>query len=209
MRGDLSIDKELEVLAKWKLDANSWYLIRMLFIAKYENDLSYLFKYITECNAKDSLKESLQVLKEKGILDKKYVIPEKGQAFEIKDLLFNESFIKKYFKTSQEGGRELFDAYPKWLVMGDGTHLPARNITSKVVFKSLDAFFQFYGKSIKYDLQLHQNVLKGLEFAKQNNLVKSPIVEFVIGEKYNDYLEAMNNDEDGKFNQKFNTIDFE
>ena len=92
--------------------------------------------------------------------------------------------------------------------MDDGLHLPARNITSKVVFKDLDAFFFFYGKSIKWDRELHEKVLKGLEFAKEKNLLRSAIVEFVVSEKYMDFIEVMESDQIGKFSTRFNTVKF-
>ena len=190
-------------MSKWKLDANQWYLIRCLFIAKYENDASYLVKYVNECIESGIARDILIKLKDKKILDKDYKIPEKGENFTLKTLAFNESFIKQYYKTSLEAGQELFDAYPPYLTLDDGRLLPARNLVSKVVFKSLEDFFLFYSKSIKFDLELHNKILKSLEFAKQNNLIRSAIVEYCVSQKWTEHIQSMESDDIGKFTNRY------
>lgn len=194
-------------MSKFKLDANHWLVVRYLFIARYENDPSYLLKYFMECSQSGAPREILLTLKEKKILHKDYQVPEKGQPFDYKSLEFEESFLKKYFKTSLEAGRELFNAYPPYLKMDNGVLLPARNLVSKVVFKSMDDFFSFYAKSIKFDAELHDKIMKSLEFAKEHGLIRSAIVEYCISEKWRDHISSMEDDDSGNFVSRFESTE--
>lgn len=187
----LSFDKELEVMEAFKIDANHFYLVRYLLLAKYEGDYGPLEKYVVACYKQSLSRDLFVTLQEKKILSKKTKIPESGQALNLKDLEFTDSFIKKYFKLSCEAGEELFEAYPPYLVTHNGQMLPAKNITSKVVYKSLDDFFFAYCKKIKFDPELHAKVMASLEYAKKNKLLQSGISEFVISEKWRDYIKLM------------------
>lgn len=203
MKGDLSLDKELEVMSKFKLDANHWIVVKYLFIAKYENDPSYLFRYFLECSKTGAPRDILLSLKDKKIISKDYIVPEKGKPLDIKNIEFEETFLKQYFKTSVEAGRELFNAYPPYLKMDNGVLLPARNLVSKVIFKTLDDFFLFYAKSIKFDISLHNKIMKSLEFAKEHDLIKSAIVEYCVSEKWRDHIDSMEKDNSGNFITRF------
>lgn len=198
--GDL--EKELSVMAKFKIDANEWYLLRCLFIAKFENDNSYLIKYIKECSKEGITAELLQSLKSKNILDKKYKVPQKGETFSLEELDFHQPFINKYLRSSNEMGQELFDAYPSYLIMDNGKHLPARNLVSKVVFKSMNDFFILYCKQIKYSVEKHEEIMSALTWAKEKNMINSSIVEYVISKKYDDHINSMKQDKQGKFVNK-------
>lgn len=182
-------------MSKFKLDANHWLVIRYLFIAKYEGDNTFLFKYFTECAQTGAPRDILENLQKKSIIDSKYKIPEKGQVLIPQNIIFNEKFINQYYKTSLSAGRELFDEYPPFLKMENGVLLPARNLVSKVVFKSIDDFFLFYCKAIKFDAGLHEKVIESLRFAKENDLVKSAIVEYCMSQKWLEHMELM---KDGK-----------
>lgn len=203
MIGLFSIEKELEIMSKFKLDANHWFTLRYLFISKYEDRSDFLIYYFTNCAKTGAPREILQNLKDKDILDKTYEIPEKGQPLLFDKVIFNQKFLDKYFKLSGEAGRELFEAYPAYLKMDDGRLLPARNLVSRVVFKSLDDFFFFYAKSIKFDRELHEKIMLSLEFAKKNNLVRSAIVEYCVSQKWREHIESMEQAEQGTFMNRF------
>lgn len=204
--GKLDLDKELEILDKFKLDANEWYLIRSLFLSKYEGLNDYLVHFVTKCLPKGAMKEMLAILKTKNIVHKKYKIPKEGEPFLIANFEFHEPFLNKYFKCSNEMGRELFDAYPSYLVMDNGTHLPARNLASKIVFKEQNDFFIFYCKQIKYSVEKHEKVMKSLEYAIEHDLIRSSIVEYVVSEKYEDHIKTMEDGSNSPFVRRFNNI---
>lgn len=204
--GKLDLDKELEIFEKFKLDANEWYLIRSLFLSKYEGLNNYLVHFVTKSLPKGKMREMLKTLKDKNIVHKKYKIPNEGEPFLISDFEFHEPFLKKYFKTSNEMGREFFDAYPSYLVMDNGTHLPARNLASKVVFKEQNDFFIFYCKQIKYDVVKHDEIMEALKYAIEHDLVRSGIVEYVLSEKYEDHIKTMKDGSNSPFVRRFNNV---
>lgn len=175
-------------MAKFAIDANLWFLVRFLFIAKYESDSVPLITYLTQCAKTGAPREMLEALKEKKILSKKYKIPQKGEALDLDKLDFDDSFIKKYFKTSLEAGQELFDLYPSFLKMDNGKLLPAKNITTRVVFQSLEVFFLNYCKSIRFDRELHEKVMHSLRYAIDNNIIQYGIVEYVVSKKWEDHI---------------------
>jgi hypothetical protein len=200
MKPDFSLERELDIMTKFSLDANHWFVLRSLFIAKDTGKTDYLFSYFTNCSKTGAPREILLNLKEKKILSKNYKIPEKGEPLNLDDLTFEPSFEKAYFKKSYECGKEIFEAYPHYLVMDNGKMLPARNLTSKIVFKTLDDFYIFYAKTIKYDAALHEKILNSLEFAKENDLIKSSLVEYCVSQKWLDHIESMEKNKLGEFN---------
>ena len=204
--GKLDIDKDLEILEKFNLDANEWYLIRCLFLSKYEGLNEYLVNFVTKSLPKGKMREMLTELKKKNIVSKKYKVPKEGESFLIADFEFHEPFINKYFKTSNEMGRELFDAYPSYLVMDNGVHLPAKNLASKIVFKEQNDFFIFYCKQIKYSVEKHEEIMESLKWAIEHDLVRSSIVEYVVSEKYNDHIQTMKDGSNSPFVRRFNNV---
>lgn len=207
MIGKLSFDKELEVMSAFRIDANHWYLIRFLFVAKYENDLQPLHKYLTECTKTGAPREMFLELQNKKILSKSYKIPNVGEPLLVEEIEFEDSFIKKYFKLSLECGQELFDTYPTFLKMDNGKLIPAKNIASRVVFNSLEAFFLTYAKSIRFDRELHEEIIQSLEYAKENNIIQYGVVEYVISRKWEDHIKIMKENNNGPLANRYDNTE--
>lgn len=207
MIGKLSFDKELEVMSKFNLDGNLWYLLRFLFIAKYEEDVEPLFTYLTKCTKSGAPREMLLELKTKKILKKSYQVPEIGQPLLVENIDFEESFLNKYFKTSLEAGQELFDTYPTFLKMDNGKLIPAKNIASRVVFNSLEAFFLTYAKSIRFSRELHEEIINSLVYAKENNIIQYGVVEYVISRKWEDHIKLMKDNNNGPLANRYDNTE--
>ena len=55
----------------------------------------------------------------------------------------------------------------------------------------MDDFFFFYGKTIKWNPETHTQIIKLLEYAKENNLINYSIATFVINEKWREIQKAI------------------
>ena len=199
----IAIDKELNLLTQYGLTAEEWWIIKLLFLANYpESRVQPLEQYSKIVGGlKLDIIESLQ---NKGIL-KKFKV-KKNDHLDIDDLQFNfikgedgksypdipftANFIKSFLKHSGELGKELFLTYPTFIYI-NGQPVGARNITTGNHFGSMDDFFFFYGKTIKWNPETHTQIIKLLEYAKENNLINYSIATFVINEKWREIQKAI------------------
>ena len=173
----MDIEKELSILDKYSLTPEE-----LVFLAQEEeNHPEYLAKYLNLNIKKESTRDVLISLQEKGVILKTYKIPNKGESFYPDDVLFNKLFLSTYIKNSGELGIELYNNYPLNIFVG-GVRYSLRNISKK--FNSFEEFCYAYGKAIKFDPNTHKEVMDILEQAKESNLINTGICEFVISMKW-------------------------
>ena len=182
---ELSIEREIDFMIKNQLSSDELFVIRMIFYAQEDHE-EFLAKYFTQCQEID-LRNVLISLQEKGIINKSYIIPEKGVKFNPKDVNFNKNLIKDYLKHSQELGMDLFMAYPAFTTI-NGRTFSLRNITK--LYKNIDEMCFNYGKNINFAQETHKKVMELLEWGKENNKITSGICDFIDSRKWLD-LEQM------------------
>lgn len=171
----LTIENELAVLEKYRLTAEEWLLIRLLFLAsEEENKQDYLLRYLSY-RTDLSFSSIISSLQEKGVILKTYKI-RKGESFKPEDIPFNKSFLNNYFKYSAELGGDLFSHYPVSMIVNGVTH-SMRGTQGK--YRDLDEMLLAYGKAIKNNPETHKEVIKLLEWGKENNLVNTGMAEFI------------------------------
>lgn len=177
----LTIENELAVLEKYKLTAEEWLVIRLLFLASAEEDhKEYLVRYLRIPDRQD-LREILQSLQSKGVILKSYRIPNRGEKFDPADVEFNQMFLKNHFKYSAILGQDLLEKYPTCMIIGGVTHMLR---TPGKKFKDLEDLKFGYGKTIKHNPETHKRVLELLEWGKENNLINMGLAEFVSAQAW-------------------------
>lgn len=192
---ELSIDRELEFLTRYELTPDELYLIKLIFYAQ-EGHEEYLQTFFSQCSLTKELREVLQDLQDKEIINKTYKIPEKGKEFEPTNVDFNKTMLKSLFQHTQDLGMELFEAYPPFTII-NGRTFSLRNITK--LYNSFDDFCWAYGKSIRFDQQKHEEILELLEWAKDNNMINSGLCDFIESRKWLD-IKQMQDSDMGTFN---------
>ena len=183
---ELSIEREIDFLIQYNLTPDELFLIKLIFYAQNDHP-EFLSEYFSENELTKSLRETLISLQEKGIINKTYIIPEKGEPLNPRDVDFNKRIVSSFLKHSQTLGMELFDAYPVFTVI-NGRTFSLRNITK--LYKSLDEMCFEYGKAIKFNPDLHKEVLELLEWAKENNHISNGICDFIASHQW-DTLKIM------------------
>lgn len=183
-----------------KLTPNELYLIRTILM--YEDDIQYIAKYLNLCKITNTdVISLLSSLQNKGLILKDYKIPKPGDQFKPEEVMFNQNFIKKYHKASFELGKELFEVYPRFTVI-QGCTVPLRTVSKK--FDSLEDFFRFYGKTIKYNPELHNHIIEITKWASENTtIINCTIASYVIDRRWED-IEALKKGDQGNIN--FDTI---
>lgn len=170
-------------MIKYGLTAEEFYFMRLIFLAQ-DGHKEYLSKFFKEGSLGLPILDLLTSLQQKGVINKSYTIPAKGEVFEPIDVEFNKQVLKGFLQHSEDLGMELFNSYPAMTVI-NGKTFSLRNIAK--FYKTFDEFCFAYGKEIKFDPVKHQQVLDILEWAKENNLVHSGIGDFIISRKWLDY----------------------
>jgi hypothetical protein len=66
-------------------------------------------------------------------------------------------------------------------------------------FDSLEDFYRFYGKQIKWDPKKHEHIIELVKWGAENNVINCTLCNFIIDKKY-EVLEAMRNGEMGNIN---------
>ena len=196
-----TIDEELGIFTKYHLNPNDLFIIRILMLAQEEDD-SYLYRYLLlPEDVRGDFRTSLIRLQNKGILNKSYHIPPKGERFEPMDVEFNKTFVKGFLKASFEMGKELFETYPMFGNI-NGCTVPLRGISKK--FDSLEDFYRAYGKAIKWNPETHSKIIDTLQWAKDNTqFIQFSLASFVVDHRWEE-LEALRNGEIANIN--FNAV---
>lgn len=184
----LEIESEISIMENYKLTAEEWFFLQLIFLAQEEEGHPELLQQYLQNNVeKTPIRELLISIQNKGIINKSYKIPEKGKSFDPDRIEFNKVFINTVIKNSGEMGLELYQAYPKTIIIS-GTNYILTNITKK--FNSFNDFCYAYGKSIRFKPERHAEVMELLEWGKENNILNFGVCEFVIGMKW-EYLREL------------------
>jgi hypothetical protein len=196
----IRIDEELLMLEQYKVTPNEFYLIRTLIL--YPDYPEYLSRYLQLCiKSGIKIRELLISLQNKQVITKAYKIPEPGSPFVAEDVTLNMNFLKNCNKASFDLGRELFEVYPQFAEI-NGCMVALRSVSKK--FDSMEDFFRFYAKSIRYNLELHNRIIDITKWAAENtNIINTTLVNYVVDQRWND-IEAIKNGESSNIN--LNTV---
>ena len=136
---------ELSIMEQYKLNPTEYFIIKLIFMVQEGYEEPYLLRYLNIKGNRETFRDNLISLQNKGIILKSWKIPEKGSKFDPLEIPINKIFFKNMFKSSLELGKQLFDAYPMFVNI-NGSTFSLRSFAKK--FDSIEAFFRFYGKSI-------------------------------------------------------------
>lgn len=191
MNFDLTIEEELNMLEKYKLTPTELFVIKMLLIAKIEGEESYIFRYVQIPN-NSSLREVLESLQSKGVILKSFKLPKVGEKLIIEDIDFNKNFVKNIHKASFELGKELYENYPQTTYV-KGQVFNLRRVSKK--FNSLeDAFFK-YGKYIRFNEELHGEVINLIKWGIDNGYNFTTLDSFIIDQDWRNIKNVRDNNE--------------
>lgn len=169
------------MLEKYSLTAEEWLVIRLLILASIDENHSEYFKQYLRLPHVTNFRDTLVNLQNKSVILKSYKIPQKGEIFNPEDIELNKNFLKNFYKCSGIMGQELFLAYPHSIEIG-GKFYTLNNITKG--YNSMEDLCFDYGRIIKFDPNVHKEIMELLEFAKENNLISYGICEFIKSYKW-------------------------
>lgn len=183
------MNEQLIIMEKYGLTPSEYFVVELIFMIQEGYEESYLLRYL-KIN-KSTFRDDLVSLQNKGIILKSWSIPEKGSKFDPLEIPLNKNFFKNMFKSSLELGKQLFEAYPMFVNINGFTY-SLRSFAKK--FDTIEDFFRFYGKTIHWDLDLHNKILDLIKWEQDNNIgfLKMTLCNFVIEQKWNE-LEALKN----------------
>ena len=199
---DYNIDEEIAIMEKYGITPNELFVIKAILLLQEGYPEDYLLRYL-KLPEKEDFRTTLVNLQNKGIILKSYEIPKKGETFDPEEIQINKAFFKTVYRSGFDLGKELFDIYPMFTNI-EGKVVGLRGISKK--FDSLEDFYRFYGKAIKWDPKIHQRIIDLLNWEKNNNIgyINFSIASFVIEHKWEE-LEAL---KDGKIvNTNFETLE--
>ena len=171
------IDNELIFLEKYNLTPTELMTIRTILLAQ-DNQEDYLFKFnniLTKTDVK--FRDILISLQNKQIITKAYKIPNEGEAFEFEDVTLNKSIVKAFYRASFELGKELFNAYPQTTIV-NGVIYALRRVSKK--FNSIEDAFRVYGKTIRWDEELHNEIIELVKWGIDNDYSFTTLDDFIV-----------------------------
>jgi hypothetical protein len=197
----LTLEEEIAILNRYSLTSSELFLLRVLLILQDENNEQLFSDYIATLKpAGIKLRDLLDSLQTKGIILKSYKIPNDGEEFNPYEIAINKNFIKNIYKCSFELGKELFDTYPQFTTLSNGSVVSLRGVSKH--FDSLEDAYAKYGKYIKWNPELHSEIINLVKWAKDNNLICQSLSSFIINNAWHD-LKAM---KEGTNNINYNAI---
>ena len=172
-----NIDNELIFLEKYNLTPTELMTIRTILLAQ-DNQEDYLFKFnniLTKTDVK--FRDILISLQNKQIITKAYKIPNEGESFEFEDVTFNKSIVKAFYRASFELGKELFNVYPQTTIV-NGVIYALRRVSKK--FNSLEDAFRVYGKTIRWNEELHNEIIELVKWGIDNDYSFTTLDDFIV-----------------------------
>ena len=185
---NLALRQQLVFCEKYKIDANQLLLLEIILIAQEGDDVELVQLYF-QSKAKGSLLEQLTKLQEVGVILKSYKLPKKGERLDLFSIPINKNLVKDFYKSSFELGKELFEEYPQFGFI-NGNPVGIRSVSKK--FDSLEDFYRFYGKTIRWKPEVHEHIIELVKWARENNLLCVSLCNFVIDHRW-DELESLRN----------------
>lgn len=193
----INLNEEVAILEKYRITPTELRFIQTLLMLQDERDEDVFQKYIEalrSCSIR--VREVIQSLQNKGIILKSFSLPNEGQAFSPYSIPLNKNFVKNIYKSSFEMGKELFEEYPQFGIIGNST-VPLRTVAKH--FDSLEDCYYRYGKIIKWNEERHNHIIELVQWAKENNILNCSLSSFVINNGWID-LEALKNGDSGNIN---------
>lgn len=190
MKLTLDIEGELSLLEKYRLTCDELMFIRTLLIYQEDGNEELFKKYflLSKTNNID-IKELLISLQNKGIILKSFKVS--SGTFNPMEVPFNKNVIKFLFKSSFEMGKELFENYPAFNTI-NGSCVALRGVSKH--FNSLEEAYYRYGKIIKFNPELHEEIIELVKWAKENNILCQSLSSFIINNAWGDLNELKNGD---------------
>lgn len=185
---NLALRQQLLFCEKYNIDANQLLLLEIILIAQEGDDVELVQLYF-QSKAKGSLLEQLTRLQEVGVILKSYRLPKKGERLDLFSIPINKNLVKDFYKCSFELGKELFEEYPQFGFI-NGNPVGIRSVSKK--FNSLEDFYRFYGKTIRWKPEIHEHIIELVKWARENNILCVSLCNFVIDHRW-DELESLRN----------------
>lgn len=183
-----SIEEELNMLDKYRINPTELFVLRLLLIAQEEGDESFISRYLSIDNR--NFRELLISLQDKGIILKSYKIPNKGEKLIIEDIDFNKNFTKNFHRASFDMGKELYEAFPQTTIV-NGQVFNLKRVSKK--FGSLEEAFFKYGKYIKFNNELHNEILNLVKWGIDNTYNFTTLDSFIIDQDWNNIRNIKDN----------------
>lgn len=197
----LTLEEEVSILDKYRLIPTELFLIRVLLILQDEGEEELFIRYIkTLKQAGINLRNILISLQEKEILLKSCKIAKEGEEFDPYSLQLNKNFVKNLYKCSFTLGKELFEEYPAFAIINN-SYTSLRGVSKH--FNSLEDAYIKYGKSIKWNPEIHNEIIELVKWGKEHNMINQSLGSFVVNNGWHD-LKAIMNGDAGNIN--FDTI---
>ena len=175
-------------MEKYGINADELLFLTILLLLQDGEDYTFVSHYLNlPSTCRGSLREILVSLQNKELITKAYKIPNTGQKFIPEDVTLNKNFVKNYYKCSFDIGKELFECYPMFGII-NGESVGIRSVSKK--FDSLEDFYRYYGKTIRWNPETHKHIIELVNWAKDNNLLVTTLANFVIDHKWEE-LEAL------------------
>lgn len=175
-------------MEKFDLSADELLLIYLTLLARDDEEGSEYFVQWFRGGGQARLRDLFNSLKEKGIILKNY----NPKTYVPGDIEFNKNFLKSWIKSSNQLGKELFNAYPSWMDV-NGKLITLKNISNR--FASLNEFFTFYGVQIGNNPEKHKEIMELVQWAKDHNKLGFSLLNFVISHQWESLKELRDNPE--------------
>jgi hypothetical protein len=195
MNLELSLEQDIQVLSKYRLTCLELIFIKLIRESCNSGNTLYLETFLTDYVNDINVKSIVESLVEKKVLVKEALkISTKDLLLKYPcNLVFNKNFNKAYLLDAYELFEEFREHYP-FNVYINGSPVDLRLINSKE-YKNESEVASLYCKIIKYDLQLHKEILKALDYGVQNNLICTNIITFIISRGWERIIRIMNGED--------------
>lgn len=194
----MTLNEQIFILEEYGINSDELLFISIILLIQDGDDSDFVSSYFNlPSKCRGGLRELLVSLQDKEIITKEYKIPQKGERFVPEDVTFNKNFVKNFYRSSFDMGKELFETYPMFGTI-NGSTVGLKSVSKK--FDTLEDFYKYYGKTIRWNPDTHNYIIELVNWAKDNtNYICCTLANFVIDHKWLE-LEALQKGDIGNIN---------
>lgn len=158
------VERYLDFIIKHKLTQSQFLMLYLLYRKKYDAISKYKEAFPSDDGSMigEGLKQDLV---ERGFIQKV------GEGTKADDYVITNKFTNLFFADRHEAAKDFWANYPGFVNI-QGANVPLTNMDKF-------AFANIYAERIDYSIDEHREVIKDLQFANTNNLIRSSIENFV------------------------------
>ena len=176
----IDVNAYVKVLTEKKINSEEFLFLYFLYLVQHVDNSYYkIMKLYTDVHGiEEGGKLRTTSSRIKQSLAERGFITIKGTGETVSDYKLTDKFLDEFVDV-YEHGTEMYDSYPAFTII-KGNNIPLKTLDRETARKE-------YSEKIRFSKIEHQEVLKDIKYATENQLINMSIKNFLAAESWKDW----------------------